>query len=1071
MSSQDWCCATNLEERASLIDHRGQYDSDAAQRRFAQWSSRAPFHSDDYLRRRLALIGLNQDQFLQILGEPIEMLQGRVSTPWLRDVEEAFLDNFGISDSLPQSITEVIRPGFVRPFEPLVRLARQRLRVELQQLVRDHSHRPFEPLRVEELLLRSLVQQFAQIVSRTFVLELNIARMEGHLTGQIPEERFESFLQLLSTSDEALRLLSEYPVLARQLVTSVDHWLSTSVEVLYHLCTDWSAIREGFSNGSDPGILEELWGGAGDTHREGRSVHIVRFTNGLRVVYKPRSLAIDVHFQELLGWLNDHGARPRLPLTIVLDRGDHGWQEFVTPATCGSKEAVARFYAREGAYLAVLYLLAGTDFHYENLIAAGESPVLIDLEAIFHPRLFSADLREAEYVVASELRSSVVATGLLPFRIGANEDSEGMDISGMGAWGGQLSPWGAPQIEGAGTDHMCFVRKQVVLIAESANQPTLDGAEVNVLDYRGSLLDGFAHTYRLLLAYRDELLSEEGPLLRFRQDEIRVILRPTRSYAQLLFESYHPDVLRDALDRDRLFDRLWVAAPSAPHLEQVITREHADLWKGDIPIFTTRPGSRDLWHAGHERLPDFFPDAPISGHRAAQLSEADLARQVWFIGASLTTLSGATQRMRSAKANGIEQIEPVAHDDLLTAACACGDRLLSLAYRGEGDASWLGLSYIDERRPQVLPVTIDLYEGLSGITLFLAHLGVITRDPRYSELARAALATVKRNIEKSQRELTSIGGFAGWGGIIYTLSQLAALWDSTELFDQAESLAKLLPALIEKDKQLDLIGGSAGCIAGLLALYRARPSDHLLATAVQCGERLLSQSRPMSQGIGWLSTAGPEPLAGVSHGASGFAFALFSLFVAAGEQRFRTAGLQAIDYERSLFRKEAGNWVDRRQSTLARGGDQEARDRFCIAWCHGAPGIGLIRLKLLPYLKEDPLVYEEIHTALDTTASQGFAGDHSLCHGNFGNLEVFLEASQILTEPRWKVELSRFTKATLDSIQRDGWICGVPHGIEVPGLMTGLAGIGYELLRLAEPGVVPPILSLEPVAHTRAGAA
>ena len=38
---------------------------------------------------------------------------------------------------------------------------------------------------------------------------------------------------------------------------------------------------------------------------------------------------------------------------------------------------------------------------------------------------------------------------------------------------------------------------------------------------------------------------------------------------------------------------------------------------------------------------------------------------------------------------------------------------------------------------------------------------------------------------------------------------------------------------------------------------------------------------------------------------------------------------------------------------------------------------------------------------------------------------------------------------TLESIRRDGWICGVPSGVETPGLMTGLAGIGYGLLRLA----------------------
>ena len=40
--------------------------------------------------------------------------------------------------------------------------------------------------------------------------------------------------------------------------------------------------------------------------------------------------------------------------------------------------------------------------------------------------------------------------------------------------------------------------------------------------------------------------------------------------------------------------------------------------------------------------------------------------------------------------------------------------------------------------------------------------------------------------------------------------------------------------------------------------------------------------------------------------------------------------------------------------------------------------------------------------------------------------------------------------------------CGTPLGVDSPGLMTGLAGIGYGLLRLAEPARVPSVLTLEP---------
>lgn len=131
------------------------------------------------------------------------------------------------------------------------------------------------------------------------------------------------------------------------------------------------------------------------------------------------------------------------------------------------------------------------------------------------------------------------------------------------------------------------------------------------------------------------------------------------------------------------------------------------------------------------------------------------------------------------------------------------------------------------------------------------------------------------------------------------------------------------------------------------------------------------------------------------------------------------------------------------------------------AWCHGAPGIGLARLLSLQHL-DDAAVREEIDTALKTTVAQGFGGNHSLCHGDLGNLELLLQASEILDDPKWRHQVNRIAAMILESIDRHGWLCGIPLGVESPGLMTGIAGIGYELLRLAEPTQVPSVLVLEP---------
>jgi lantibiotic modifying enzyme len=110
----------------------------------------------------------------------------------------------------------------------------------------------------------------------------------------------------------------------------------------------------------------------------------------------------------------------------------------------------------------------------------------------------------------------------------------------------------------------------------------------------------------------------------------------------------------------------------------------------------------------------------------------------------------------------------------------------------------------------------------------------------------------------------------------------------------------------------------------------------------------------------------------------------------------------------------------------------------------------------------DEQLRNEIEIAVETTLKQGLGLNHSLCHGDLGNLEFLFEAGRILDNPTLLAEVGSAADSILNSIDTYGWICGTPQGIETPGLMTGLAGVGYELLRLAEPERIPSMLMLAP---------
>jgi lantibiotic modifying enzyme len=201
-------------------------------------------------------------------------------------------------------------------------------------------------------------------------------------------------------------------------------------------------------------------------------------------------------------------------------------------------------------------------------------------------------------------------------------------------------------------------------------------------------------------------------------------------------------------------------------------------------------------------------------------------------------------------------------------------------------------------------------------------------------------------------------------------------------------------------------------------------------------------------------------LTGFSHGAAGIAWALLELSALTGDNRFGEAARAAVSYERSLFSATAGNWPDLRDPDPSEVSEVQSNS-FVTAWCHGAPGIGMARLRSLRHM-DDPVARAEIKAAIHTTLQQGFGGNHSLCHGDLGNLELLLLASQVLNDPLYRTEIDRLAGRILEDIQVRGWVSGVPQGIESPGLMTGLAGIGYGLLRLAEPTRVPSLLTLAP---------
>lgn len=1067
-----WYRALTLSERLPLRQrtmHAQASDpvSEIAWQRLQRWKEQAPFDRDSYFAQRLTLDGLTEEDLLALLDETPEGLQERIqqrdSAPpaWLQELSSAFDDQeVAANFVLPwQHIADKQTRAFLLALKPLLYRGCLRVQAGIDRLVQKHSQVPFDHKTLLPLLFQRLSAITVPKIVKTLVLELNVARLQGKLQGETPQERFKNFLDSLAGYDGMLALYEEYPVLARVLVETIQRWVACQLEFVERLCADWEQIREVLAPDFDPGVLTGISEGVGDVHRDGRSVILATWSSGFRLVYKPHSLATDLHFQEVLTWLNLRGYQPAFRTLKLINKETHGWIEFVQTQGCTSVAEIERFYQRQGGYLALLYILEASDFHAENVIASGEYPMLIDLETLFHPCVGGYEEMMSKVPGKTIMSRSVMRTSMLPQRIWSADDSEGIDASALGGKTHQrlsgISTWTEE-----GTDQMRLTKGEGQ-ISFAHHRPLLNGQDVDTLEFSEHIAAGFIAFSQLIKQHREAFITEVLP--RFAHDETRCLLRPTRHYGFLLADSFHPDVLRDALDRDRLFDRLWIAAQMQFHLPRLIPSERRDLLNDDIPAFSTHPNSRDLLMSRGEVVSDLFEEAGLdmSVKLVRGFDEHEMERQLWVIRASFATLTLGIDGLKRFLNLKPPQREATP-ERLLTAARAVGDRLQQLAIYSGNAVGWLGVTPLREQEWHVSTTDGALYSGTPGIGLFLGYLGYLTGEKKYTEMARATLVATRNHIAEhlNHPEACSIGAFVGVTSLVYILSHMGTLWNEPALYQEALEIVRQLPALIEQDEIFDVLGGSAGCILSLLSLHAVAPSAEIIVVARQCGDHLLAHIQKMPVGIGWASKLNSTPLSGFSHGNAGIALSLLLLSGVTREERFREAALAAIQYERSLFLPSRGNWRDLRKN-IGEDAPQVAEDACMVAWCHGAVGIGLARLEGLPYL-DDARVREEIEIALQATLTSGFGTNHSLCHGDMGNMELPLRAAQVLDDPQLQQTASHLISVLLENIEEQGWVTGIPLGIETPGLLTGLAGIGYSLIRWAAPTRVPSVLMQSP---------
>ena len=196
--------------------------------------------------------------------------------------------------------------------------------------------------------------------------------------------------------------------------------------------------------------------------------------------------------------------------------------------------------------------------------------------------------------------------------------------------------------------------------------------------------------------------------------------------------------------------------------------------------------------------------------------------------------------------------------ELLATAATIARDLAGSAVWFDGRCSWMGALPGDERRPLGSRRTYaalgpDLYDGTSGVAIFLAEAAAALDDDR---LRATAIGAIRHATTHADRVGTG-GLHEGRLGIAYAAARVAACTGSEAAREDARVV---VGGWREPGGALDVSDGAAGAALALLALAGPLEEPGLLERAGALGDVLIARANRSAAGWSWGQRRRPRPV-------------------------------------------------------------------------------------------------------------------------------------------------------------------------------------------------------------------
>ncbi len=360
---------------------------------------------------------------------------------------------------------------------------------------------------------------------------------------------------------ELLRLFLKYPVWARKVTDLTRHWRLAMGELLER--------EEAVFPGESLKAVSPL---DSDAHAGGRRVYLLEFCSGKKLVYKPRPMDTDMTWGRVCEWDGIRGVFSGWQIP-AMDCGGYGYAQYL-PYQTPEPAKFPDYFHNAGMLMGIVYWLQGSDMHYENVIAHGVCPYIVDFEVL-------AGVKGDYSVLDTCMLRTVRSRGM------------GKDVD----YGAFTSP-----VE---QNHALPFCSRVVTAGE----------------YREEFNRGFSDIYRMLMG-QDRKAA--GGLI---DCSPRYVFRPTSFYAALLQRGISLDMLSEGRVWYNKVERSLAAKEGGKISPRVIAAEKKALLRGDVPVFYHHRGTRDLYNEGGIVEENFFAGLPGSS-LSREFSESGLQREL-----------------------------------------------------------------------------------------------------------------------------------------------------------------------------------------------------------------------------------------------------------------------------------------------------------------------------------------------------------------------------------------------------------------------------------------------------------